>query len=288
MIQDIGKHKIDPVFLPGAVLHKTDYIIGFEGKNVYLKEEAEKVEVLTCEDIIPVVYEKEAFEKYQKEAIFLMKVDDRPLFLLAQKYLLDQPKVKKEPISIFRKGNPDYMAYAMISAYHFYHWYETTKFCGACGVRLKPGTRERSMVCPICGNVIYPRISPAVIAGIYHGDKILLTRYARPGSSYALVAGYCEVGETIEETVHREVMEETGVKVKNLRYYKSQPWAFSQSLLSGFFAELSGEEKIRLDTNELCQAEWVSRDVLQEYRQETEVSLTGEMIEYFRTHPEEF
>ena len=144
------------------------------------------------------------------------------------------------------------------------------------------------MVCPICGNVIYPRISPAVIAGIYHDDKLLLTKYARPGSSYALVAGYCEVGETIEETVHREVMEETGVKIKNLRYYKSQPWAFSQSLLSGFFAELSGEDKIRLDTHELCQAKWVSRDQLQEYRQETEVSLTGEMIEYFRTHPENF
>lgn len=288
MIQDIGKHRIDPVYLPGAVLYKEDYIIGFEGKNVYLKEGQEKVELLICEDILPIVYEKEAFEKYQREAIFLMRVDGKPLYLLPEKYLSRQPKAKKEPVSIFRNGNPDYEAYAMISAYHFYHWYKTTRFCGACGVRLKPGTEERSMVCPICGNVIYPRISPAVIAGIYHKDKILLTKYARPNSSYALVAGYCEVGETIEETVHREVMEETGVKIKNLRYYKSQPWAFSQSLLSGFFAELSGKEQIHLDTHELSQAKWVRRDELREYRQETGVSLTGEMIEYFRTHPEKF
>lgn len=288
MIQDIGNHKINPVFVPGAVLHKEDYIIGFEGKNVYMRRQPEKVQLLTCEDILPIVYEKEAFEKYQREAIFLMRVDDRPLFLLPEKYLAGQPKVKKESIAVFRKGNPDYVAYAMISAYHLYHWYETTKFCGACGVRLKPGTEERSMVCPICGNVIYPRISPAVIAGIYHEDKILLTKYARKGANYALVAGYCEVGETIEETVHREVMEETGVKIQNLRYYKSQPWAFSQSILSGFFAELSGEEKIHLDTHELSLARWVSRDELEECGPETGVSLTSEMIEYFRTHPEEF
>ena len=96
------------------------------------------------------------------------------------------------------------------------------------------------------------------------------------------------LGADIGGTVHREVMEETGVKIQNLRYYKSQPWAFSQSILSGFFAELSGEEKIHLDTHELSLARWVSRDELEECGPKTGVSLTSEMIEYFRTHPEEF
>lgn len=92
--------------------------------------------------------------------------------------------------------------------------------------------KERMMECPSCGNQEYPVLCPAVIVGITNGDKIILSKYeGRRFKRYALIAGFAEIGETIEETVHREVMEEVGLKVKNLRYYKSQPWSFSSTLL---------------------------------------------------------
>lgn len=120
-----------------------------------------------------------------------------------------------------------------------------------------------------------------MIVAVTDGDKLLLTKYAnRPYTNYALIAGFAEIGETIEQTVHREVMEEAEVKVKNLRFYKSQPWGFTDCLLMGFFAELDGDATITMDTEELSVAEWVTRKDMQPGN--AALSLTGEMIEYFR------
>ena len=117
------------------------------------------------------------------------------------------------------------------------------------------------MVCPECKNIEYPKISPAVIVAVTNGNRLLLSRYARGGyRNYALIAGFAEVGETLEDTVRREVMEEVGLKVKNIRYYKSQPWSFSDSLLVGFFAELDGDDTITLEEEELAEAVWFERD----------------------------
>ena len=97
---------------------------------------------------------------------------------------------------------------------------------------------------------------------------------------YALVAGFNEIGETLEDTVRREVMEEVGLKVKNIRYYKNQPWGLSSSLLVGFFAELDGQATVTLDTNELSEATWFKREDIREHN--LSISLTQEMIEVFR------
>ena len=113
-----------------------------------------------------------------------------------------------------------------------------------------------------------------------HQDKLLLTKYAgRAFKRYALIAGFAEIGETIEETVKREVMEEVGLNVKNLHYYKSQPWSFSDTLLMGFYAELDGEETIRLDENELSVAQWCTREEIPE---DDGISLTREMMRVFK------
>ncbi len=137
------------------------------------------------------------------------------------------------------------------------------------------------MRCPSCGQMEYPKICPCVIVGILHEDKILVTRYKGENRGrYALVAGFTEIGETIEETVHREVMEETGLHVKNLRYYKCQPWPYSESLLFGFFCELDGEDKIRLDEQELALAEWVEREDITV--EPDDLSLTNEMMLAFK------
>ena len=135
-------------------------------------------------------------------------------------------------------------------------------------------------MCPSCGNVVYPRINPAVIVGVIKGDKLLITRYRSGYAHNALVAGFTEIGETLEETVAREVMEETGVKVKNIRYYKSQPWGMAQDILVGFFCEADGDGEIHMDENELKYAEWVNREDI--VLQPNNLSLTNEMMKVFK------
>ena len=113
------------------------------------------------------------------------------------------------------------------------------------------------------------------------GNRLLLSKYAgRAYKKYALLAGYTEIGETIEETVKREVMEEVGLNVKNIQYYKSQPWSFSDTLLMGFYCDLDGEDKITLDQDELALAEWFEREDLPEVT--SDESLTNEMIQMFK------
>ena len=115
--------------------------------------------------------------------------------------------------------------FAAAAGESLYRWYDSQKFCGRCGARMEKSTTERAMVCPKCKNTVYPKICPAVIAAVHDGDRLLLTRYrGRPFKKYALIAGFNEIGESIEDTVRREVMEEAGLRVKNLRFYKSQPW----------------------------------------------------------------
>ena len=127
----------------------------------------------------------------------------------------------------------------------------------------------------------YPKISPAVIIGVLDGSRILMSKYAgRSYKKYALLAGFVEIGETVEETVKREVMEEVGLKVKNVRYYKSQPWSFSDTVLMGFYCDLDGEDKITLDEEELALAEWFERDVIPV--EPSRDSLTNEMIMKFK------
>ena len=141
--------------------------------------------------------------------------------------------------------------------------------------------KERMMRCPDCGMMEFPKICPAVIIAVTHGDKILMSKYAgREYKKYALLAGFNETGESIEETVRREVMEEVGLKVKNLRYYKSQPWGFDQNLLLGYFCELDGERDIVLDTGELATAEWVHYSDVPEDPEG--LSLTREMMSVFQ------
>lgn len=128
--------------------------------------------------------------------------------------------------------------------------------------------------------MIYPRISPAVIIAVTDGDRLLLSKYARRTYiRYALLAGYTEIGETMEETVQREVMEEVGLRVKNIRYYKSQPWGRDGAVLMGFYCDLDGSDEIHLDENELSMAAWYDRTALPAH--DDGISLTREMIRMF-------
>lgn len=171
--------------------------------------------------------------------------------------------------------------FAVFSAYHLWKWYDDNMFCGHCGHALEHDTVERALFCPECKTKIYPRINPAVIIGIIKGDQILITKYRTGYAHSALVAGFTEFGETLEQTVEREVMEEVGLKVKNIRYYKSQPWALAQDLLAGFFCEVDGDDKIKMDEGELKYAEWVGREEIE--LQPNDYSLTNEMMKMFKS-----
>lgn len=180
-----------------------------------------------------------------------------------------------------RSMKPKYLVFAVSTAYHLFVWYRQNCYCGKCGSRLLHSDRQRMLSCPECGNEVFPKLAPAVIVAVTHGDRLLVTKYAgREYKRYALIAGFCEIGETAEETVEREVMEEVGLEVTNITYYKSQPWGFDSNLLLGYFCELKREAPIRMDEEELAQAEWISyQDIPEDYE---ELSLTMEMMQVFR------
>lgn len=182
----------------------------------------------------------------------------------------------------YRYKTPMWKVYACAVGEQLNRWYDANKFCSRCGHVVTHHEHERALQCTNCKRVIYPTISPVVIVAVVDGDRILMTKNTRGGyKRYALVAGYTEVGESIEETVKREVLEEVGLHVKNIRYYKSQPWPFSDTLLMGFFADLDGSDHIVLQEEELTEATWFIRDEIP--RNDLKISLTNEMIELFRS-----
>ena len=184
--------------------------------------------------------------------------------------------------SIFRTAGPRHLAFAVVTAQALNQWYQSSTYCGRCGAKMLHSKTERARVCPKCELIVYPKISPVIIAAVMNGETLLVTRYKnRPFRNYALVAGFCESGESLEDTVRREVFEETGVRVKNIQYYKSQPWGFTSTLLSGFFCELDGDSAITVDENELSEAIWIPRNEIPPAA--LSIALTAEMIELFRT-----
>ncbi len=141
-------------------------------------------------------------------------------------------------------------------------WARTSRYCGRCGTATDMATGERAVRCPACGLLAYPRLAPAVIVLIRRGDEVLLARNGRfPGKMFSTVAGFVEPGETLEDAVHREVAEEVGVALGDVRYVASQPWPFPHSLMLGFEADWASGE-IEVDGDEIVEAAWFGRDTL--------------------------
>lgn len=138
----------------------------------------------------------------------------------------------------------------------------TRRFCGRCGATTALAEHELAMVCPICGQIEYPHLSPAIIVLVRDNDRCLLARSPRfPEGMYSVIAGFVEPGETIEHAVHREVQEEVGVSIRSVQYWGSQPWPFPNSLMIGFTAEYAGGQ-IAVDNREIEAAAWFDRDDL--------------------------
>lgn len=266
MLQDIAPLKYRNPYEPEARPRPEDAAV-FQMKNgVYLRRTPEGL-------AFPSVKEADSAEMGR----FLFRIDGRGYFL----YRGDAPAdTEFFPRRELRRERPKAVAFAAITACQLGEWYSLNAFCGRCGQKTQHDARERMVRCPACGNVIYPKICPAVITAVTKGDSILLTRYAGRSTGWALVAGFNEIGEGIEDTVRREVMEEVGLRVKNLRFYKSQPWSLTDTLLMGFWCEADGDDEIRLDTSELGCAQWVKRDEIDVAFDD--ISLTNEMITVFK------
>ncbi len=142
------------------------------------------------------------------------------------------------------------------------HWRRTHRFCGVCGTLMSRHATERAMHCPACKHMTYPRINPVVITRVTRGREILLARRATgPTSFYSVVAGFVEAGETLEQAVAREILEEVGVQVRDIRYFASQPWSFPNNLMIAFTAEWAAGD-VRPDGVEIAEAGWFAPELL--------------------------
>lgn len=157
-------------------------------------------------------------------------------------------------------SRPPEFAHLLHRAVSLNHFFSTHQFCGKCGEKTVLADNEIASHCNACGNRTYPTISPSIIVAVRKGRKILLANHLRhKGTIYTTLAGFVEAGEPLENTVHREVFEETGIKVKNIRYFGSQPWAFPNSLMIGFLADYESGE-ISLQEEEIYDAKWFDCD----------------------------
>ena len=292
MIQEFGdEHRYDNHFEPHQAGEK-DYVLHFrDGKCLarvtYVGSEdadagdsGEVVELPRLGD----------YPSAPAKATYLFSLGDERFFLAFDEDLAAPSGFAYESVNWLRRAEPQHLLFAAATASQLSRWYQDNRFCGRCGHATEIAPSSREIVCPECAHIIYPKICPGIICAVTlladdpADDAILLTRYAgRTTALWALVAGFTEIGEPLEDTVRREVMEEVGLSVKNLRFYKSQPWGFTDTLLVGFWCEVDGDPAITVDRLELKEARWFRRDEMPLERTGDRASLTGEMIERFRT-----
>ena len=276
MIQDIAPHKFHNEYRKDARPEKDSPVLCFDGRKALVKRNEEKgpgeIELPLYEQV----------QKAVKDTVYAFAVDETEYFLDISRSPVLLPGYEYIDIFTLRLTADNVQGMILFTGFHLASWYKDSAYCGRCGNKNEHSDHERAMHCPECDRNIYPRIMPAVIVGVTDGERILLTQY-REGYGYnALVAGFAEIGETLEETVAREVMEETGVPVKNITYYKSQPWGIANDLLVGYYCEADGDCEIHMDENELRLARWTERkDIV---LQPDSYSLTNEMMKMFKEH----
>lgn len=270
MLQDIEPHIFDNAFDQRRAAKEGDHILCYSKDEVWMKE-SEKT---------PSGFEFPRFEELFAEAeaeeleklYYLFSIDETAYYLLGEDSLNSRLDLLEErgavlgggfqPVQIFRTmGEGDTVPLAMMTGFHLYNWLRKNRFCGRCGHEMKPHSTERALACPECRNLLFPTIAPAVAVAVVNGDKLLLARST--GGNYrrfSLIAGFVEIGESIEQTVHREVLEEVGLRVKNLKYVGSQPWGLTGIEMLGFFVELDGPDHITIQESELAEAGWFTAE----------------------------
>lgn len=213
------------------------------------------------------------YKDFKVSCLYLFSIEKEKFFLS-----LENKDTKYCDLREIRYHGPKNLSFAIMNGFHIHQWLQKNKYCGCCGNKLKFDEQEFMLHCPHCQNTVYPRINPAVNICIIDKNRLLLAKHGKD-KPYALISGFVEYGESLEDTIVREVKEEVGLKVKNIRYFGSQPWGFAQNLQVGFVCELDGSDEIVLETNELYDARFFSRESI--INQIGPSSITGTMIQAF-------
>jgi NAD+ diphosphatase len=214
---------------------------------------------------------------------FLGYWEGRPCFAVEIDPQLDLDPMHWQRGSLYQLLGADEDLFALAGrAAQLLAWERDHQYCGRCGAPMQADLGERAMRCEPCRHLVYPRISPCIITLITRGDELLLARNASfPGEMYSTLAGFIEAGESAEACLHREVAEEVGVSVCNLRYYGSQSWPFPSQLMLGFFAEYAGGE-IVCDQEEIADARWFHHSALPQVPPPS--SIAGRLIRDYVEH----
>ncbi len=270
MINEISPHVFDNTFISQTEIKENDYILCYRENTILLKKSDDYFDIPVSSDFREIPTE---------EAKFLFSLNSRNCFLL-QNCRAEDEFLKYHDIWELRTIRRKEYAWIGMVGFHLMNWYDNNRFCGRCGSKTGLIKDERTIVCHNCNNFIYPKISPAVIVAITCGDKILLAKGKNSKVGfYALIAGYTDFGESLEETVIREVKEEIGISVKNIRYYKSHPWPLSGSLMIGYFAEADDNQPLKINEAEIETAAWFKRGNLPPHA--PNISISGDMIDAF-------
>lgn len=274
MIQEIFPHCFNNQYQTYSTIGEKDYVLHYKGKSILLKMNGNEFEIPQKKDF------SEFTDKTEKT--FLFTLNDIPCFLIWDDLKVDRDHFIYQDLSFFRTTSQQEIAWISMVGYHLMNWYSQNKYCGKCGTRTKQKPDERAIVCPDCNTTVYPKIAPAIIVAIVCKNKILLARSSNfKGNWYSLIAGYVDIGESLEEALIREVKEEVGLDIQHIRYYKSQPWPLSGSMMIGFVAEADDSQPVFIDDKEIAEAAWFTRGNLPQYS--SNISIAGEMIEKFES-----
>ena len=244
------------IFIPGAHTNEkpaeSDLFFIFHEKNMLVRNTGQYL-------VAPSRGELAAVSETLKECLYIGTLGEVPCYTsIAREDTVPDGYSYTDLRSVFFKGEAA-LRPAVSTAALVRDWWLNTRYCGRCGTKTVPLEHEWCSSCPACGYTAYPRMSPAIIVAVLKEGKILLAHNSRfPRPFYSLIAGFVEPGESLESTVHREILEETGLAVKNLRYFSSQCWPFPDSLMVGFVAEhASGTIKLN---DELSDAGWFDKE----------------------------
>jgi NAD+ diphosphatase len=272
MINEIFPDILDMSLARTGGVRGDDLVLCFRDNSILLKDTGTGYE-------IPVFKDLKNVPGTGPGPRFLFSLNSTGCFLLDEQPA-EEGRLQYRDIWVLRSFRKKALAWAGAVGHQLYTWHNNNRFCGRCGSKTVVKTEERAIECPACRNTVYPAISPAIIIAITCKDRILLAKGKHyRGNFYALIAGYSDIGESLEETIAREVKEEVGLEVKNIRYYKSQPWPFSGSLMIGYFAEADDSQPLTINEDEIETAAWFTRGSLPEHA--ANISISGDMIDAF-------
>jgi NAD+ diphosphatase len=269
MLNEISPGVINLSYVQDAEPGGEDFLLCYRDNQILLKKSGEDYEIPRKKDFT---------ERIESPAYLFSLNSDRCFGVVDSG--MDHASFEFHDLFVLRSMKSKEFAWIGAVGHQLMTWQTNNRYCGRCGSKTEMKKEERATICPKCRLVTFPAISPAVIVAITCRDKILLAKGKNyKGDFYALIAGYVDVGESIEETVVREVKEEVGLDIRNLKYYKSQPWPFSGSLMLGFTAEADDMQPIVIDENEIKEAGWFTRNNLPSHA--SGISISGDLIAAF-------